>query len=71
MGLLGLFWRLSFSCLYLEWSSKVLLEVSWVDFNGSGTDLGKLLARFWEEISRVLAGSGLLWAILGYWDVLG
>ena len=32
---------------------------------------GKVLARFGEEISRVLAGSGLLWATLGYWDVLG
>ena len=42
----------------------------WVDFKGSGTDFGRVLARFGEEISRVLAGSGLLWATLGYWDVL-
>ena len=43
----------------------------WVYCKGSGTDFRRVLARFWEEISRVLAGSGLLWATLGYWDVLG
>ena len=43
----------------------------WVDFKGSGTDHGRVLARFGEKISAVLAGSGLLWATLGYWDVLG
>ena len=42
----------------------------WLDFKGSRTNFGRFLARFWEEISRVLAGSGLLWATLGYWDVL-
>ena len=31
-----------------------------VDFKRSGTDFGGVLTRFWKDISRVLAGSGLL-----------
>ena len=31
----------------------------WVDFKESGTNFGRVLDRFWEEISSILAASGL------------
>ena len=52
LGLLGLFFWPIFSCLYLEWSPKVLLEASWLDlgpiFGGVGKDFGRVLGRIWE-----------------------
>ena len=78
LGLFGLFWRFFFSCLYLEWSSKVLLEPSGLDFGSILMDLGKILGRFWkdfgkvwEECASILGDSGPLWTILGCWGVLG
>ena len=59
------FWHFV-SCLYLEWSSKVLLEASGLDLGsisrGFGKDFGRVLHGFWEEISRNLVDSWLFWA---------
>ena len=78
LGPLGLFWALFFSCLYLEWSSKVLLEPSGLDFGSILMDFGRIWAGFWkdfgkawEEFARILGDSGPLWTILGCWGVLG
>ena len=46
LGLLGLFWKLFFSFLYLEWSSKVLLEASGLDFGSVLMGLGRILGGF-------------------------
>ena len=66
----GLFFKLVFGVVFKS-ALGGLWTGFWVDFKGSGTDSGRVLARFGEEISKVLAVSGLLWATLGYWDVLG
>ena len=43
---LGLFLGLLFSCLYLEWSSKVLLEASGLDLGSILKGLGGILGGF-------------------------
>ena len=52
----------------------MLWEASGLGFgsilNGVGTDLGRVLDEFWEEIWSIPGDSGLFWAILGYGDVL-
>ena len=69
MGPLGLFWGLFFLCLYLEWSSKALLEASgrdfesilapfWLDFERFGRDLGSIL----RGLGEVWVGFGLLFS---------
>ena len=78
---LGAFWvvlEALFSCLYLEWSSKVLLEASDLDFGSILMGFGRILGRFWEgfgraweEFASILGDSGPLWTILGCWGVLG
>ena len=59
-GFLAIF----FSCLYLEWSSKVLLEPSGLDFGSILMDFGKILGRFWEGFGRV-------WNLRAFWVILG
>ena len=78
LGPLGSSLELFFSCLYLEWSSKVLLEPSGLDFGSILMDFGRILGRFWEDFGKVweefasiLGDSGPLWTILGCWGVLG
>ena len=44
-GFFGSFWKLFFSCLYVEWSSKVLLELSGLDFGSILMDDGKRRLR--------------------------
>ena len=46
LGPLGLFWGFFFSCLYLEWSSKVLLEASVLHFVSILKGLGWILGGF-------------------------
>ena len=77
-GFLGCFGNSFFSCLYVEWSSKVLLEPSGLDFGSILMDFGMILGRFWEgfgkvweEFANILGHSGPLWTILGCWGVLG
>ena len=45
---LGLFWGVFFSCLHLEWSSKVLLEASGLDFGSILMGLGRILGGLWN-----------------------
>ena len=78
LGPLGSFWGFLFSHLYLEWSSKVLLEAPRLDFGSIFKGLGRILGGFgegfgkaWEGFSSILGDSGLFWAILGYWAVFG
>ena len=78
MGLVGLFWEVFFSCLYLEWSSKVLLEASGLDFASILRGLGRILGVFWLGFGRkfrefwlVLGYCGLHWVIGTFWDDLG
>ena len=47
LGPLGLFWGLFFSCLYLEWSSKALLEASGSHFDSILRGLGGVWGGFW------------------------
>ena len=78
---LGAFWvvlEAPFSCLYLQWSSEMLLEPSGLDFGSILMDLGRILGGFWkdfgkvwEECASILGDSGPLWTILGCWGVLG
>ena len=56
LGPLGLFWALFFSCLYLEWSLKVLLEASGLDFKLILKGLGRILGGGWEVFGKVLRG---------------
>ena len=56
LGPLGLFWALFFSCLYLEWSFKVLLEASGLDFRSISIGLGRILGGVWEVFGKVLRG---------------
>ena len=56
LGPLGLFWELFFSCLYLEWSLKVLLEASGLDFRSILKGLGRILGGVWEVFGKVLRG---------------
>ena len=46
----------------------------WLDFEGLGEDLGRILGGFWEGLGRILehsGASGLLWVILSDWGVFG
>ena len=54
LGLLGLFWGFIFSCLYLEWSAKVLLEASWLDLGSIFQALEGIWDGFWEGFGRIL-----------------
>ena len=56
LGPLGLFWALFFSCLYLKWSLKVLLEASGLDFRSILKGLGRILGGVWEVFGKVLRG---------------
>ena len=56
LGPLGLFWAPFFSCLYLEWSLKVLLEASGLDFRSILKGLGRILGGVWEVFGKVLRG---------------
>ena len=56
------FWHF-FSCLYLEWSSKVLLEASGLDLGSISRGLGRILGGFWMDFERKFGG---IWQILGY-----
>ena len=56
LGPLGLFWALFFSCLYLEWSLKVLLEASGLDFRSILKGLGRIFGGVWEVFGKVLRG---------------
>ena len=75
LGLFGLFWRLFFSCLYLEWSSKVLLEPSGLDFGSILMDFGRILGSFGRVLGEGLGGicehSGWFWAFVDYSGLLG
>ena len=78
LGPLGSFLELFFACLYLEWSSKVVLEASGMDFGSILEGLGGIFGRFWEGVGSdfggfwvILACSGLFWGIGAVWDNLG
>ena len=78
LGPLGSFWALLFSRLYLEWSSKVLLEAPRLDFGSIFKGLGRILGgvgegfgKAWEGFSSILNDSGLLQPILGDGGVFG
>ena len=58
---LGASWAvvgLFFSCLYLEWSSKVLLEPSGLDFGSILMDFGKILGWSREGLGGICEHSG-------------
>ena len=55
---LGVFWGLFFSCLYLEWSSKVLLKASGLDFGSILVGLGRILGGFGEDLGGICEHSG-------------
>ena len=73
MGLLGSFWKLFFSCLYVEWSSKVLLELSGLDFGSILMDFGRILGGFWKVLGGFGRNLRAFWVILGlcglFWAV--
>ena len=61
LGPLGPFWCLFFSCLYLEWSSTVLLEASGLDFVSILKGLGWILGGFGVVLGMDFRG---FWVIL-------
>ena len=78
LGPLGLFRGLFFSCLYLEWSSKVLLEASGLDFGSILIGFGRILGGFGEGFGKgfgknlrafwvILGLCGLFWAVGVFW----
>ena len=67
LGPLGPFWCLFFSCLYLEWSSKVLLEASGLDFVSILKGLGWILGGFGVVLGMDFRG---FWVILDCSDIL-
>ena len=73
LGLFGLFWKLFFSFLYLEWSSKVLLEPSGLDFGSILMDFGRILGGFWKVLGGFGRNLRAFWVILGlcglFWAV--
>ena len=52
LGPLGSFLEFFFSCLYLQWSSKVVLEASGLDFGSILKGLGRIWGRFGEGFGR-------------------
>ena len=72
-GFLGCFGSSFFSCLYLEWFSKVLLEASGLDFGPILMDFGGILGRFWKVLGRFGRNLRAFWVILGlcglFWAV--
>ena len=70
-GFLGCFGSSFFSCLYLEWSSKMLLEPSGLDFGSILMDFGKILGGFWEGLGGICEHSGSFWAFVDYSGLLG
>ena len=63
LGPLGSFLELFFSCLYLGWSSKVVLEASGLDFGSIFGCLERILGGFGEGFGRDVRG---FWLILWY-----
>ena len=52
LGPLGSFLELFFSCLCLQWSSKVVLEASGLDFGSILKGLGRVLGGVGEGFGR-------------------
>ena len=63
LGPLGSSLELFFSCLYLQWSSKVVLEASGLDFGSILGCFGRILEGFGECSWRDVRG---FWLIMGY-----
>ena len=70
LGLLGLFFGFIFSCLYLDWSSKVPLEASGLDLGSIlrglgdfGMGFGESFGGFNEKMGAVSRGPHL--SVLG------
>ena len=61
LGSLGPFFALTFACLFLEWSSKVLWEASGLNFEAILDVFGRLLDEFWEEIWKIVADPWVFW----------
>ena len=59
----GSFFGIIFSCLYLGWSSKVVLEASGLDFGSILGCLERILGGFGEGFGRDVRG---FWLILWY-----
>ena len=66
-GPLESFFDVVFSCLYLGWSSKVVLEASGFDLVSILTGLERILGGFGEGFGRDVRG---FWLILGYSGLL-
>ena len=66
-GPLESFSNVVFSCLYLGWSSKVVLEASGFDFVSILRGLERILGGFGEGFGRDVRG---FWLILGYSGLL-
>ena len=58
---LGVFWDLFFPCLHLDWSSKVLLEASGLDFCMIFKGLKQILGGFGGVLGRYFR---MVWVIL-------
>ena len=78
LGPLGSSLELFFSCLYLQWSSKVVLEASGLDFGSIVEGLGRILGRFGEVLGGILTHFREFWLFLGssmvwghFWAILG
>ena len=56
LGPLGSFLEAFFSCWYLEWFSKVVLEASGLDFGSILQGLGWILGRFGEGFGQDFEG---------------
>ena len=59
----GSFFDIIFSCLYLGWSSKVVLEASGLDFGSILGCFGRILGGFGEGLGGNVRG---FWLILAY-----
>ena len=56
LGFLGPFFALTFLCLFLEWSSKVLSEASGVDLGSILRGLARTWGGFWEGFGADFEG---------------